>query len=547
MINRHGIFKQRLRFLLLAVAVASCGVAAAADGGNLELWLASGPQCNSCSIFSEAAARRQYKEVLVYKKGESEIRVPIRRMGKADLQENILEQMAGDAGPRNPYWPVQLTVIAVRAGKVLHYGNIGESANLRAALVGDERMKPPEHPVADDPSLKETADYRSYFVREWNLEYFVAVALGDLPARTEGRLLDLQVASPSVQLGETNVILWGAGGLPIRNGLFISERIREIRVVLERELATRAPKFITLYGRGPRGDSLDTSVRRNGSVTFMHPQLPIDFPADLQSLDHVFSALRKQRGRHSMLVHVGHSGPTGIPIWGLLGTVSPADVSALGEGAATELMMVSGGCHSGLFARAVKCGFFAAHPEIIATGCQLSQEAIERSDDYLRLFFRSIDGRKRNEPPVTLEQAHWDASVRLEQHQISYTTLDALADEHFKSSPQSLPPRMGVGEIRKLRSAATPAEARALESLLKGLPADMQIDLLDIVQRNHAADKKLAGMTESSSDQRNATLNLPYRLMLPALARRLMFRSLQGSQENVKAVTACEARSFSSL
>ncbi len=63
--------------------------------------------------------------------------------------------------------------------------------------------------------------------------------------------------------------------------------------------------------------------------------------------------------------------------------------------------MVSGACNGGQFAKAVQCGFFAAHPDVRASGCQLSPAALETSDDYLRHFFRAAtaeangDSRKR--------------------------------------------------------------------------------------------------------------------------------------------------------
>ena len=148
---------------------------------------------------------------------------------------------------------------------------------------------------------------------------------------------------------------------------------------------------------------------------------------------------------------------------------------------------------------------------------------------------------------VSLAQAHWDASVRLEHHQISYTTVDALADEHFGQVPSSLPRSMTVADIRKLRSAATAPEAQALDVLTNGLDSNSTIALTDLVERNHAADKKLQGMTEESSERRNEMLALPYRLMLPALARRLIYRSTHGTDSALQNATACEARSLAEL
>jgi hypothetical protein len=68
-----------------------------------------------------------------------------------------------------------------------------------------------------------------------------------------------------------------------------------------------------------------------------------------------------------------------------------------------------------------------------------------------------------------------------------------------------------------------------------------------LVTRNHAADARLKDMTEQSSAARNKLLNLPYRLMLPSLARRLVYRSLASNESRLRAVTACEGKALSAL
>ena len=535
------LFKSRLTLLML---LAGPALSADVEPAALELWLASGEKCNSCEIFAEVAERRGYRDSMTYEHRGNALVIPIKRVRKEALPRKLLDQLQGDAGPTGQYWPIQLTAIVTRGDDVLYASSIGESVELRGITISDERMKPPAHPPKSHPSLSESIDYRGIFVREWNLEYFIAVALGHRKPNTNSRFIDLNATRPA-SLGATNVILWGAGGMPIKNALFISQRMQEARAVLERGLRASNPRIITLYGRGPDGDSNDTSSMHDGVVSFMHPDMPIDYASDIDGLSRVFTPLASTQGRHALLVHVGHNGPTGIPIWGSIGTVAAADVAALG--APSQLKMISGGCHSGLFARSVQCGFFAAHPEVVATGCQLSPEAIERSDDYLRLFFRHLASRERDGATTTLERAHWAASVQLEHHQLSYTTVDALADEYFAAAPDVLPKRMTVAEIRKLRTVATPPEAEALDALAKGLDPGLEIALDDLVKRNHDAEKVLQGRREDSSAQRNRVLALPYRLMLPSLARRLTYRSARTTDSALQRATQCEAESLSNL
>jgi hypothetical protein len=280
----------------------------------------------------------------------------------------------------------------------------------------------------------------------------------------------------------------------------------------------------------------------------LHADIPADYAAGPDGANAVLTALKLKPGARTLLVHVGHSGPTGIPLWGSLGTVSREDLTAAGRDADGSLVMVSGGCHSGIFADAVQCGFFAAHPDVLASGCQLSEEAIAASDDYLKLFFeglqRSGHTADATVAPATLEEAHWYASTRVEDHQLSYTSVDALVDEYFAGAPSELPKSVSVGQLRRVAERATPAEARAFTELTVGFSDDFTVSLDDVVRRNHAAQAKLDEATELTSAERNALMALPYKLMLPMLARRLLYRAAQPRSATLRETTACETQSL---
>src|SRR5262249_18014157 len=159
--------------------------------------------------------------------------------------------------------------------------------------------------------------------------------------------------------------------------------------------------------------------------------------------------------------------PAGSPLWGHGVTLDPASLEPIERDAPAAMIMVSGACHSGMFAKHVQCGFFAAHPDVIASGCQLSPDALEASDDYLRHFFRAATGggnaAKRSRQPVTLHDAHWQASLQIEDHQLSYTTSDALIDEYFAAHPDALPPSLAAAEIRARARLLGRAETDAAE------------------------------------------------------------------------------------
>jgi hypothetical protein len=253
----------------------------------------------------------------------------------------------------------------------------------------------------------------------------------------------------------------------------------------------------------------------------------------------------------TLLVQVGHSGPAGSPLWGHGLTLAPAAVAPLAREAAGTMIMVSGACHSGLFATAAQCGFFAAHPDVVASGCQLSPAALETSDDYLRHFFRAATGagetaRRSREGP-TLYDAHWRASTQLENHQLSYTTTDALIDEYFASHADALPGAITVAEIRTATRALTRAEIEAVDALTAGLTPETRIELAGYVEANHAAEAKLAQARELSSTARNEITALPYKLMLPLLGRRAVYAGLRVNDAAFAAAASCERQSLRSF
>jgi len=192
-------------------------------------------------------------------------------------------------------------------------------------------------------------------------------------------------------------------------------------------------------------------------------------------------------------------------------------------------VMVSGACHGDQFATALQCGFFAAHPDVVASGCESSPEGLGASDDYLQLFFRAASGtategtRLRNRRPPTLHDAHWYAALRLEDQQLPYTTTDALIDAYFAANPQRLPPSLTVAEIQGAARTLSRAEADAAVALTAGLALDLAIPLSGYVEANHA---------------------LPYKRVLPLLARRIAYAALEVPAAEFTVAASCEQRTL---
>jgi hypothetical protein len=516
----------------------------------LEVWLASTERCNSCALYERAAQERGYGRALRYP-DRGGLVIPILSIDKGVLADDVLAQLSPEEGPESPYWEITLTVLVMDVDRVLFAANIAESADNNELRQPAAVMFPPADPADDDPALVATDLYPGFFVAHWNLEYFVDVALGKRPRRARAQPLDLAAAEPAA-LGPRNVVLWGSADTPLANALFIPTRLNEIRARLE-GLALGPVRYLTLFGHGPAVPGNDTSYLVDGRTRFERADVQADFAADADGLSRVLTAVLSTDGAHTLLVQAGHSGPTGSPLWGHGLTVTADDLAPIARGGGGELVMVSGACHSGLYAKAVQCGFFAAHPEVIAAGCQLSPAALEGSDDYLRLFFEAATqraartGRGRPTPLPTLYDAHWSAATRLEDQELAYTTTDALIDDYFAANPEALPPSLTMAELNDAARTALPAERQAVAAMTANLAADAAIPLTGYVAANHAAVEKLAEARELSSAERNRIVALPVKLVLSLLARRLVYAGLHVDDPEFALAAHCEQQSLETL
>jgi hypothetical protein len=222
-------------------------------------------------------------------------------------------------------------------------------------------------------------------------------------------------------------------------------------------------------------------------------------------------------------------------MWGSPAALSPDTLRALHEHGRGDNVLVSGNCFGGVMARATSCGFFAARPDIVATGCQADAAEVAQSRDYLHVFFSSLLPARRTAADadgdglISFAEAHWHASTEGDPRNVTYTSIDALADAHYEANPGELPASLTVREILALTPHANAAEARALASLLANYSADLPVPLPDLATQ---ANTWLPGSA------------MP-RPMVGQLARRLLFLSSQaGNAENLAELTSCEARSI---
>src|SRR5690606_15934246 len=114
---------------------------------------------------------------------ERNLSIPILSTGKNVLAADILSQLPDDVGPKSATWDSALTVLVVDVDRVLFAANIAESADTSQWRHPADVMFPPDAPPERDASLRRTNLEAELGASEWNLEYFVDVALGRAPRR----------------------------------------------------------------------------------------------------------------------------------------------------------------------------------------------------------------------------------------------------------------------------------------------------------------------------------------------------------------------------
>lgn len=497
--------------------------------------------CAACTFVEEMLKRSgQLREVVLEDGAGGQVGAQIVRRAGSDLEVQESRELAALPYYDADTWRRQAEarsaqVLLKRDGVVVAAGDIGDSADLRSVRLPPEITTPD---LGRDPGAVRAA--HSTFVsqqllRSWNLDWFYRLAKDPQLART--RSDDAWIASATdtlpAPLEPANALVISTASGAADNEIFNALRIEEIRTSLTQWLGVDAAQIRVFYGDGNERGANALEVR-DGRIGLVRRSVAGAMPFTPDAALRIFQSIRARPGSRNLMVLVGHGNPEGAGMWSSATALSPRTLRALHEHGGGDDVLVSGNCYGGIMARAMSCGFFGARPDIVATGCQADAAEVAQSRDYLHMFFSSLAPDTRHlvdtdgNGTISFAEAHWYASIEGDQRNVTYTSLDALADQWFEDHA-SAPRSLAVREIRALAVHADPAESQALERLLAGHEPDLPISLAD-----------LAGQSQQWIPGRA----MP-RAMLGQLARRLLYLAGAGAADPAAAtLRSCENRSI---
>jgi hypothetical protein len=525
------------RAWLLALLLGASVAGARAD--DWQIVLLKPPNCSNCALLEESLKRRtQLQQVVLDGGAGDQVTAPIQRRNSVELSAQEWSELRALPDFDELLWLRQsagsLQVLLKRDGVIVAAGDIADSADLRSARLPasittpDERANPATVRNAHGQYLSDL------YLRSWNLDWFYRLWRDPTIRRSRhDAWIDAGAGLPSPLLGKANVMLMSTASGASANEIFNAIRIEEIRDVLTQALAVDPSQLHVYYGGGNvRGaNALEVRDRR---IDLVRRDVAGASPFSPDAARGIFESIRAQPGSRNLLVFIGHGVPEGAGMWSSPVALSPASLRSLHERGGGDDVLVSGNCFGGVMARATSCGFFGARPDVVATGCQADAAEVAQSRDYLHMFFASLAPAAQGaadangDDNISFAEAHWYASTAGDPRNVTYTSIDALADAWFDANAQALPRGLMVGDIRALAQDAPPAEARALERLLAGFDAGVMVPLVDLAQQ------AIRWRPDSG---------VP-RALVAQLARRLLYlKSTRTEAGELAALQACENRS----
>lgn len=517
----------------------------AASAAEWQVVLLKPRECLNCLYLEELLKRSGQLQTAALDDGAGNpVSAAIRRRSSAELSAQEWAELRALPYFDEARWQGQVEartaqVLVKRDGVIAAAGEIGESIDMRAARFPDDLNTPDARQDPATAREARAAYLRDLYLSSWNLNWFYRLALDPQLHHTRGDAAWI-AASPATlapPLQAANVLLMSTASGASDNEIFNALRIEEIRGVLHDSMQLSPAQLRIFYGGGNARGANALEVR-NGRIALVRRDVAGAAPFTPEAALRAFQSIRARPASRNLLVLIGHGNPDGAGVWGSPNPLAPATLRALHEHGGGDDVLVSGNCFGGVMARATSCGFFGARPDLIATGCQADAAEVAESRDYLHMFFGSLTPAARQaadadaDGAISFSEAHWYASSESDARNVTYTTLDALADAYFDAHPDELPASMTVREIRQLAEGAPAAEARALQRLVGDYNAVLAVPLRDLARQ---------------ANEWTPQSYLP-RALTGQLTRRLLFlRRQEAHTAEVARVQSCENRSVAAF
>ncbi len=293
--------------------------------------------------------------------------------------------------------------------------------------------------------------------------YRLALNPATLGSRSRAPWLTANPATLAPPLQGANVLLMSTATGAADNEIFNALRIEEIRDALTQSAQVDADRVRIFYG-GDNPHAANALELRNGRYELIRRDVAGSMPFTPDAVTRIFQSIRARPGSRNLLVLVGHGSPEGAGMWSSSAPLPPAAMRTLHEHGGGDDVLVSGQLLRRRHGARHELWILRARPDIVATGCQADAAEVAQSRDYLHVFFSAlapgarrvvdVDGDNR----VSFAEAHWHASIEGDTRNVTYTSVDALADAWFESAHDA-PRSIKVRDALALAAAAPPAEA----------------------------------------------------------------------------------------
>lgn len=516
----------------MALLLTAC---TAAQAEEWQVVLLKPPGCGTCTYLEEVLKRSaQLRQAVLDDGAGSQVTATIQRRASSELTPQEWAELRALPWFSETRWRRQAALLSAqvllkRDGIVVAGGDIADSAGLNNARFPVQTTMPDIGSDVQAVRNARSTFMQELYLRSWNLNWFYRLALDPTLSRAaDSPPWITNTATLAPPLGQANVLLMSTASGAADNEIFNALRIEEIREVLTTSAAVDPAQLRVFYG----GDSVQSANAlevRGGRFELVRRDVAGASPFTPDAVGRIFQSIRARPGSRNLLVFIGHGNPDGAGMWSSPAALSPAALQKLHQNGGGDDVLVSGNCFGGVMAASTSCGFFGARPDIVATGCQADAAEVAQSRDYLHVFFSGLTpGLRRSvdtdgDGNISFAEAHWYASIEGDMRNVTYTSIDALAEEWFDSHPD-VPRSLSVREALALAANAPPGEARALRTLLNGYDAGFQLSLEDLA--GQAARWRSDGP----------------RPLTAQLVRRLLYMESHRQQPELTKLQSCENR-----